>query len=287
MRSSRLLPLTVVILAAVATLGAQSAAPLTPQTTAWTGPRTPDGQPDVQGQYAKNWIGSRGPNFDLEEGQDPEEMLATDRNPANFPKPQIVRTPDGLIPYQPWARELRKENRKNFFNPTELWHLDSNARCLPMGFPRESLDIGPEIVQTAGYVFFHYGYNNVARTIYLDRRPPLQDRVKLWYGESIGRWEGNTLIVEGRNLNEHGWFDTYGNFHSADLRTEERFTFVGNRIYYDATSYDPKVFTRPWTAHVEFEKRAGPKEEQWEAACFEGERNVEVKLGDKATDKKK
>ena len=70
-------------------------------------------------------------------------------------------------------------------------------------------------------------YNSVVRTIYLDGRAPLNDRVKLWYGDSRGHWDGNTLVVEGRNLNEHGWYDTYGNFHSSDLRIEERFTFVG------------------------------------------------------------
>ena len=64
-------------------------------------------------------------------------MRATGRKPEDFPKPQMVRTPDGRIPYQPWARQQRIENRKNFFNPTELWHLDSNARCLPMGLRRD------------------------------------------------------------------------------------------------------------------------------------------------------
>lgn len=286
MSAIRCLRAGVVVASWVALPAAQSDTPLTPPTAPWNGPRTPDGQPDVQGAYAKNWIGARGPNFDLEEGIDSVEILLTGRKPEEFPKPQIVRTSDGRIPYHSWARELRVENRKNFFEPTELWHLDSNARCLPMGFPRESLDQGADIVQAPGLVFFHYGYNNVARTIYVDGRPPLDDRVKLWYGDSIGRWEGNTLIVEGRNFNEHAWFDTYGNFHSDELRTEERFTFVGDRVYYDVISHDPKVFTRPWTAHVEFVKREGPKVEQWEAACFEGEKNVEVKLGEKATDKK-
>src|SRR5262245_22259640 len=215
-RAARVAPpcFAAIVLGATVTIGAQSNAPLTPPTAPWTGERLSDGQPDVHGQYAKNWIGARGPNFDLEDGQDPQEMQATGRDPTNFPKPQIVRTPDGLIPYRPWARELRKENRQHFFNPTELWHLDSNARCLPMGFPREILDQGFEIVQTPGYVFFHYGYNNVARTIYLDGRPPLNDRVKLWYGDANGRWDGNTLIVEGRSFNEAAWYDTYGNFHS-------------------------------------------------------------------------
>jgi hypothetical protein len=265
-----------------AAVRAQSAAPLTPPTTSWTGPRTADGQPDVHGSYAKDWIGARGPNFDLEEGQDPEEMRATGRRPEDFPKPQMVRTPDGRIPYQPWAREQRILNRKNFFNPTELWHLDSNARCLPMGFPRESLDQGAEIVQTPGFVFFEYPYNSVVRTIYLDGRAPLNDRVKLWYGDARGRWDGNTLVVEGRNFNEHGWYDTYGNFHGSDLRIEERFTFAGNRMYYDVTSDDARVFTRSWTAHVEFRMSTGAVDEPWETACFEGERDMQHILPSKA-----
>ena len=274
-------------LIAPALVCAQSAAPLTPPTTAWTGPRTPDGQPDVRGSYAKNWIGSRGPNFDLEEGQDPLEMRATGRKPEDFPKPQIVRTPDGKIPYQPWAREQRIENRTHVFDPRELRHLDSNARCLPMGFPRESLDQGFEIIQMPGYVFFEYPYNSVVRTIYLDGRALLSDRVKLWYGESRGRWDGSTLVVEARNLNAHGWYDTYGNFHSSDLRIEERFTFVGNRVYYDVTSYDPRVFTQPWTAHVEFTKNTGAIDEPWETACFEGENDSRHIVGAASAGEKK
>jgi len=273
MRTAGLLLTAGLALGAPALLSAQSVTTLTPPTAEWTGPRIADGQPDVHGSYAKDWIGARGPNFDLEEGQDPEEMRATGRKPEDFPKPQMVRTPDGRIPYQPWARQQQTENRKNFFNPTELWHLDSNARCLPMGFPRESLDQGTEILQTPGFVFFEYPYNSVVRTIYLDGRAPLNDRVKLWYGDSRGRWEGNTLVVEGRNFNEHGWYDTYGNFHSPELRIEERFTFVGGRMYYDVTSQDPRVFSQPWTAHVEFRKNSGNVDEPWETACFEGERD--------------
>ena len=274
-------------LAATACVGlyAQTAGPLTPPMTAWAGPRTVDGQPDVHGVYAKDWIGARGPNFDLEEGQDPEEMRATGRKREDFPKPQMVRTPDGTIPYQPWAREQRVENRKNFFNPTELWHLDSNARCLPMGFPRESLDQGMEIIQSPGFVFFEYPYNSVVRTIYLDGRAALDSRVKLWYGDARGRWDGNTLVIEGSNFNDHAWYDTYGNFHSSDLRIEERFTFVGNRVYYDVTSSDPRVFARPWTAHVEFRKNVGNVDEPWETACFEGERDLANILPSKAPKK--
>jgi hypothetical protein len=251
---------------------------LTPAVRPWTGPRTSDGQPDVSGSYAKNWVGARGPNFDIEEGQDAEGIAHSGRGADAFPVPQIVRTPDGRIPYQPWARALRIENRNNFFNPTELWHIDSNARCLPMGQPREALDQGFDIIQTAGLIVFNHGYNNLARQVYLDGRPPLSDKVKLWYGDAIGKWEGNSLVIESRNHNGAGWYDAYGNFHSEDLRLRERYVFDGDRVYYDAISDDPKVFTRPWTAHVQFVKSQGAPVEQWESACFEGERNVVRKV---------
>ena len=266
-------------MAVFATLGA--AAQTTP-TSPWTGPRTADGQPDVQGQWAKSWDGSRGANFDLEKGIHPDEVTLTGRNPTDSPPPKVVQTPDGKIPYQPWARALRAEIEKNFFNPTELVHIDSNARCLQMGIPRQSLDTGFEIVQTPGYLFFLYGYNSASRTIALDGRPQLNDRVKLWQGDSIGHWEGNTLVVNVRNLNEHAWYDAYGNFHSDQLTLQERWVFVSRDVvHYEVVSTDPKVFTQPWLARNEF-TRSKEQVEQWETSCYEGERNVEHKLGEKA-----
>ena len=258
-------------------LTATAAAQTTP-TSPWTGPRTADGQPDVQGQWNKNWRGSNGANFDLEEGIDPLEVKLTGRDPNNFPRPRVVQTPDGLIPYQPWARTLRGEIRRNVFNPTKPEHVDSNARCLQMGIPRQSLDNGFDLVQTPGAVVMFYPYNNAYRTIALDARPHLDQRIKLWQGDSVGRWDGNTLIVDVRNLNDHAWYDAYGNFHSSDLRVEERWVFVdANTVHYEVTSHDPKVFTRPWTARNEFTRAKQPVE-MWETACFEGERNLQHRL---------
>jgi len=67
-----------------------------------------------------------------------------------------------------------------------------------------------------------------------------------------------------------------------DLRIEERFTFAADRMYYDVRSYDPRVFTEPWTAHIEFRKRAEPVDEPWETARYEGERSTQHILGGKA-----
>lgn len=269
---------TVAAIATLVVAGVLGAAAQSTPTTPWTGPRTADGQPAVQGQWSKSWAPSNGANFDLEEGIDPLEIQLTGRDPKNFPRPRVVQTPDGLIPYQPWARTLRAEIRRNVFNPTRPEHVDSNARCLQMGIPRQSLDNGFEIVQAPGYVYFFYGYNNAYRIIALDGRPHLDDRIKLWQGDSVGRWDGNTLSVDVRNLNEHAWYDAYGNFHSANLTVRERWTFVNaTRVHYEVTSTDPTVFTQPWTARNEF-ARVDKPEEQWETACYEGERNLQNRL---------
>lgn len=246
-------------------------------TSEWTGPQTPDGQPDVRGQWNKSWSGSNGANFDLEEGIDPEEIKLTGRDPKSFPRPKVVQTPDGRIPYQPWARVLREESRRHVLNPAKVVHVDSNARCLQMGIPRQSLDTGFEIVQTPGFLHFVYPYNNAYRIIALDGRPQIDGRIKLWQGDSVGRWEGNTLVVDVRNLNEHAWYDAYGNLHSDELRLEERWVFVSeHRVHYEVTSHDSTVFTRPWTARNEFARVEEPVE-IWESGCFEGERNMKNK----------
>jgi len=133
---------------AVARLDAQTAPtpdhPFPTPTSPWTGPRLPDGQPDVRGQWNKSWPGSNGANFDLEEGIDQLEITLTGRDPKNFPRPRVVQTPDGRIPYQPWARALREEIRRYVFDPTKVVHVDSNARCLQMGIPRQDAALPPD-----------------------------------------------------------------------------------------------------------------------------------------------
>jgi hypothetical protein len=161
---------------------------------------------------------------------------------------------------------------------------------LTLGLPEFGAATGSfrRIMQTPGGISIFYDVGQGQgwqRNIIMDGRPHLPASIRQWYGDSRGHWEGNTLIVEGRNFNEHGWYDTYGNFHSSDLRIEERFTFAGNRLYYDVTSHDPRVFSQPWTAHVEFRKNTGSVDEPWETACFEGDRDTQHILPDKAPPK--
>ena len=98
--------------------------------------------------------------------------------------------------------------------------------------------------------------------------------VKLWMGDSRGRWEGNTLVVDVTNHNDQTWFDIVGDFHSDALHVAERFTRVSeDAIDYEAVITDPKVYTRPWKMALRFERMKEPNLEMWEEACYENNWN--------------
>ena len=104
-----------------------------------------------------------------------------------------------------------------------------------------------QIRQIPGYVTIFYESNHVYRVIPLDGRPHAGTNVKLWMGDSRGRWEGSTLVVDVTNFNDGTWFDSHGSFHSDALHVVERWTRVSDdRIAYTVTIEDPNVFTQPW-----------------------------------------
>ena len=127
-----------------------------------------------------------------------------------------------------------------------------------------------EIVQLPGHVLIFNMAHHVFRAIPLDGRPHIDSRVKLWMGDSVGRWEGNDLVVDVTNLNDQTWFDVVGSFHSDAMHVAERFTPVdANTIEYRAVITDPKVYTRPWTFALRFERAADYGAELYEEACLE------------------
>jgi len=133
-----------------------------------------------------------------------------------------------------------------------------------------------QIVQSPGFVIMAWERNRDVRIIPLTERPHLPDAIKLYMGDARGRWEGNTLIVETRNMNDWGWLDKHETFHSDAMTMVERFTFAGDTMQYRATITDSKVFTRPWTMGNTFRRTRGatPDYEIMEYACAEGERAV-------------
>ena len=245
----------------------------TAQAQEWEPSRTPDGQPDIQGYWSNAEIPSSA-FISLEPEGEREGAIYG----VELPKGTIIVDPaDGVIPFQPWAAQKKQWLSERYTDPPERQHLDPNSRCLPAGVPRINY-VTPyneyRILQKPGAVVILAEWNHSARVIPVDGRPRLDDRIQLWMGDSRGRWEGNSLIVETTNLNDKTWFDVVGTFHSDAMRVVERYTLVDDAtMTYEATIEDPEVFTSPWTLAFKFTRNdAGSEDagELYEYACHEG-----------------
>jgi hypothetical protein len=121
-----------------------------------------------------------------------------------------------------------------------------------------------QIVQSPGYVVILSEQIHDARVVPLDGRPHVPDNLRLWLGDSRGRWDGNTLVVETTNFTDHTNFQNSG----PGLRLVERFTRTdSNTIRYEFTVNDPANFTKPWSAEIFMAKSQDPV---LEYACQEG-----------------
>jgi hypothetical protein len=226
-------------------------------------PRTPDGAPDLQGFW-------RGPAAGTE---NIEEHPKTDDDDGG--KSLIVDPLDGKIPYQPWAAALPKGNRAMYVEP--------NVPCFPSGVPR-SLYVPTQIefLQTRDYVLILFERAHTYRVIPTAAGPHIGQSISLWQGDSRGRWEGNTLVVDVSNQNAKGWFDQAGNVYTDAAHMVERFTLIDpNTIHYQVTIDDPNIYTRPWTMAFPLRRNTERGFRLLEEACHEGERNTQplIELG--------
>ena len=271
MRSRRpmLLPvLAVASLLAAAALDARQQEPAKP----YVPPRTPDGQPDIQGIY--NPVGTF---YNIEDLEYQSLYQNFKPNPSVRGKSLIIDPPDGKIPYQAWAAEKRKPIYQLHGDPPPEW-VDPNAQCWPQGVPRHMNNREFEIFQPPGHVVIFNMAHHTYRVIPVDGSPHIPENVKLWVGDSRGRWEGNTLVVDVTNNNDQTWFDVMASFHSDAMRITERMTVASaDRIEYQAVITDPKVYTRPWTFALVFNRNKDYGSELYEEACVEvNDRNMEL-----------
>jgi hypothetical protein len=170
---------------------------------------------------------------------------------------------DGQIPYKPEALQIKNEN-------TEHWiDRDPELKCYLPGIPRAMYMPYPfQITQSTNKIHFAYEFSNTARTIHLDKVVGPPDDT--WMGFSVGRWEGDTLVVDVTNFNDRTWFDRAGNFHSDALHLVERFTPLSpDIIQYEVTIEDPNVFTRPWRIAMPLYRRVEPNMQLLEFRCNE------------------
>jgi len=274
-----LTPGSVLIMAAVAVVSLMPvpAAGQTPAASRWTPARLPDGRPDMQGLWIPDTVGV--PAHSVEDGNDPDDYVILGTTPAKIPR-VIVEPADGRIPYQPAAAAKRTELLRGIFTPTEWQHVDPHVRALLDGVPRNNYAPGGlQIGQVPGYLMILYESNHAYRVIPMNGSPHPGQNIKLWMGDSRGRWEENTLVIDVTNFNEGTWFDAHGSFHSDALHVVERWTMVSaDRIEYEATIEDPKVFTSPWKIALTINRRTEKGYEQWEDTRHEGERDAELIL---------
>jgi hypothetical protein len=173
----------------------------------------------------------------------------------------------GAIPYQPWALAQKKDNQEHWLD------RDPEVKCLLTGVPRSMYLPHPfQIAQGGKKIEIEFAYSSSGRTIHLEKVDPLPDDT--YNGFSVGRWEGDTLVVDTTGFNGKTWFDRAGNFASDALKVTERFTPAGNLndmfvLRYEATVDDPKVFTRPWKISMPLYRRVEPNAQLMEFRCIE------------------
>jgi len=169
-----------------------------------------------------------------------------------------------VIPYQPWAAEKKKENFANRAT------ADPETRCFLPGVPRLMYMPYPfQIFQTPTYLAFVHEYVHAVRHIYVNGTAHPRGPIDWWMGDSRGRWEGDTLVVDVVHFNDQTWFDRAGNFHSEALHLIERYTLIGpDHMNYEVTVEDPKVFTRPWTMRMILYRRKEPNAQLLEHECY-------------------
>lgn len=190
-------------------------------------PRTSDGKIDLSGVWDA-----------VEHPDDPAGGIEGIRSPKYMV--DVMRDFKGAVPFQPWAAELFKQRQANKMRDNPM------IRCLPAGVPRLSAYSHPyKIVQTADLIAILYESLTLFRQVFLDGRAHPADPEPTWLGYSVGKWEGDTLVVETIGFNDKTWLDGLGHPHSEAMKVTERFRRrdVGH-MDIEIVIDDPKAYTQ-------------------------------------------
>jgi hypothetical protein len=218
-------------------------------------PRTANGRPDLSGI----WQPTADPNDKaggIEGIVAPKYLI------------DIMRDLKGAVPFQPWAEKLYQERQANKLRDNPM------IKCLPAGVPRLDAYTHPyKIVQTADLIVILYESQTMFRQIFTDGRSHPTDPEPSWLGYSIGRWEGDVLVVETTGFNDKTWLDGFGHPHSEAMKLTERFRRRDfGHMDIDITIDDPKAYTRP-IRYVQ-PQRLEPDTELIEYVCNENAKPV-------------
>jgi hypothetical protein len=183
--------------------------------------------------------------------------------------------PPANVPFHDWSRALYEDRQKH--------ELEPHTRCKASGVSRPFLTpYGVEIVELPELqqiYIFDVGGPHTYRTIYMDGRKHPTPLPPTYYGYSIGRWDGDTLVIETTGFNEDFWLDRRGFPHTDKLRTTERLTRTdANTIRYEATIDDPGAYSKPWTGGFNLRWNGG--QELFEYVCQQANYAGELMVGD-------
>ena len=258
--------------AGIAALVSVSIAPVSgQQAPAYRAPRGADGHPDLNGI----WQAINEANWDIEMHM-ARPALQTRPGPYGpVPAPPVLAlgavgavppgmgVVDGELPYKPEALAQRNKNRENWVTS------DPEIKCYLPGVPRANYMPHPfQIFQSSKAIFFAYQYAGAVRNIYL--KDPGPAPVDSWMGQSVGKWEGDTLVIDVTGFNADTWFDRAGNYHTEKLHVVERYTrTAADVITYEATIEDPNVFTRPWKMSMPLYRRLDKNVQLMDFKCVE------------------
>ena len=305
------------LIAVVVALGVGASLPVSAQNKrSWTPPRTAWGSPDLQGTWTNETItpferpAAMADKSTLTEAEARaiEKQSAAQRANADGPAragdvgsynqawfdsgTRVVSTlqtslvidpPNGRVPLTPGAEKLWKENAAQNADAPEF--MSPWDRCITRGVPGGFFPAGYnnayQIMQFPGYVVIHYEMIHSARVIPTDGRAHLPASLRQWDGDSVGRWEGDTLVVDVVGFNGKGWIATNaaagrirGVVQSDAVHVVERFKRVSaDTIHYEVTIDDPKMYTQPWKVSIPLER--DDIYQIFEYACHEGNHAVE------------
>jgi hypothetical protein len=225
---------------------------------AYKAPRTADGKPNINGI----WQAMNEADWDLV-GHAARPGLSVEMGAWAAEPASLGFVDGGQIPYLPAALAKKKENFDNRIK------LDPEVKCYLPGIPRATYQPFPfQIIVGPQYILMAYEFAGAMRTIYMkDPGPPPTDT---WMGQSVGHWEGETLVVDTKGFNDQTWFDKAGDFHSDMLHVVERFTpLSADALNYEATIEDPQTFSRPWKISMPLYRRLDKNMQLLEFKCVE------------------